>query len=85
MKGKVMMKAMIAAAVLTLAVPSLQARAEWPERPIKMIVPFPAGSSSDTVGRIVAAKMAEGLGQQVIVENRPGGSMVATAHIAVGK
>jgi tripartite-type tricarboxylate transporter receptor subunit TctC len=41
-----------------------------------MIVPFPAGSSSDTVGRIVAAKMGERLGQQIIVENRPGGSTV---------
>jgi tripartite-type tricarboxylate transporter receptor subunit TctC len=76
MKGKAMIRAIVAAAVLSLAAPSLQAQAEWPDRPIKMIVPFPAGSSSDTVGRIVAAKMAKGLGQQVIVENRPGGSTI---------
>jgi tripartite-type tricarboxylate transporter receptor subunit TctC len=52
------------------------ARAEWPDRPIKMIVPFSAGSSSDTIGRIVAVKMGERLGQQVVVENRVGGSTV---------
>jgi tripartite-type tricarboxylate transporter receptor subunit TctC len=52
------------------------ARAEWPDRPIKMIVPFSAGSSSDTIARIVAAKMGERLGQQVVVENRVGGSTI---------
>lgn len=52
------------------------ARAEWPDRPIKMIVPFSAGSSSDTIARIVAIKMGERLGQQVVVENRVGGSTI---------
>jgi tripartite-type tricarboxylate transporter receptor subunit TctC len=52
------------------------ARAEWPDRPIKMIVPFSAGSSSDTIARIVAAKMGERLGQQIVVENRVGGSTI---------
>jgi tripartite-type tricarboxylate transporter receptor subunit TctC len=52
------------------------ARAEWPDRPIKMIVPFSPGSSSDTIARIVAAKMGERLGQQVVVENRVGGSTI---------
>ena len=52
------------------------ARAEWPDRPIKMIVPFSAGSSSDTIARIIAVKMGERLGQQVVVENRVGGSTI---------
>ena len=52
------------------------ARAEWPDRPIKMIVPFSAGSSSDTIARIVAAKMGERLGQQLVVENCVGGSTI---------
>jgi tripartite-type tricarboxylate transporter receptor subunit TctC len=65
--------AVAAAAVLSSVA---TAHAEWPDRPIKMIVPFPAGSSSDTVGRIVAAKMGERLGQQIVVENRPGGSTI---------
>ena len=46
----------------------------WPERPIHLIVPFPAGSSSDIVARIVAQKFGERLGQQLVVENRPGAS-----------
>ncbi len=52
------------------------ARAQWPDRPLKMIVPFSAGSSSDTIARVVAAKMGERLGQQVVVENRVGGSTI---------
>ena len=52
------------------------AHAEWPERPIKLIVPFTAGSSSDTIARVVAAKMGDTLGQQVVVENRVGGSTI---------
>ncbi|AMN43897.1 Bug family tripartite tricarboxylate transporter substrate binding protein [Rhodoplanes sp. Z2-YC6860] len=50
--------------------------AEWPERPVKLIVPFAAGSSSDTIARIVAAKASEKLGQQIVVENRVGASTI---------
>ena len=46
----------------------------WPERTIRLIVPFPAGSSTDIVARIVAQKLGLGLGQQVVIENRPGAS-----------
>src|SRR5262249_47083577 len=49
------------------------ANARWPERPIRFIVPFTAGSSSDIVGRLVAQKLAERLGQPLAVENRVGG------------
>ena len=49
------------------------ADARWPERPIRFIVPFTAGSSSDIVGRLVAQKLAERLGQPLVVENRVGG------------
>jgi tripartite-type tricarboxylate transporter receptor subunit TctC len=48
--------------------------ARWPERPIRFIVPFPPGSSSDTVARIVAAKLADRLHQQLVVDNRVGAS-----------
>jgi tripartite-type tricarboxylate transporter receptor subunit TctC len=50
--------------------------AQWPDRPIKLIVPFAAGSSSDTIARIIGAKLGERLGQQIVVENRVGGSTV---------
>jgi tripartite-type tricarboxylate transporter receptor subunit TctC len=60
--------------------------APWPERPIHLIVPFPAGSSSDIVARIVAQGLSERLGQQLVVENRPGASgnlgTEAVAHAA---
>jgi tripartite-type tricarboxylate transporter receptor subunit TctC len=52
----------------------LLAQAEWPARPIRLIVPFTAGSSSDIVARIVAQKLGERLKQQVFVENRVGAS-----------
>lgn len=57
------------------------ARAEWPERIIRLIVPFGAGSSSDTIARVVAGKMSESLGQQVIVENRVGGSTIVGTEV----
>ena len=60
-------------ALTHIAQPAL---AQWPERPIKLIVPFAAGSSSDTIARIIGAKLGERLGQQIVVENRVGGSTV---------
>lgn len=67
-----------AAAVLaTLAGPALAA---WPERNITMIVPFPAGGSSDITGRNIASKLTESLGKTVVIDNRAGanGSLGAT-------
>jgi tripartite-type tricarboxylate transporter receptor subunit TctC len=47
---------------------------EWPQRPIRLIVPFPAGASTDIIARILAQKMGQQLGQQVVIENRAGAS-----------
>jgi tripartite-type tricarboxylate transporter receptor subunit TctC len=66
----------LASVAVAACIGGSSARAEWPDRPIKMIVPFSAGSSSDTIARIVAAKMGERLGQQIVVENRVGGSTI---------
>src|SRR5712691_4000845 len=46
----------------------------WPERPIRLVVPFPAGSSTDIVARIIAQKLGARLGQQIVIENRSGAS-----------
>ena len=50
--------------------------AAYPERPIRMIVPQAPGSASDTVARLVAAELTPRLGQQVVVDNRPGGALM---------
>jgi tripartite-type tricarboxylate transporter receptor subunit TctC len=59
-----------------VAVPASPAGAQsgYPDRPIRLIVPFPAGSSADVVSRLLVQKLTERLGQQVVVENRPGAS-----------
>jgi tripartite-type tricarboxylate transporter receptor subunit TctC len=60
---------------LVAAVFAATAHAEsWPDRPVKLIVPFPAGSSSDVVARILVQKLGDKLGQQIVVENHPGAS-----------
>src|SRR5689334_22487345 len=58
-----------AAAITALGAIEPAAAQDWPSRAISMVVPFSAGSASDTAGRIVAVRMSEILGQQVIVEN----------------
>jgi tripartite-type tricarboxylate transporter receptor subunit TctC len=59
------------------------AATRWPERPIRLIVPFTPGSSSDTVARLVAQRLGERLGQQLVVENRVGGGGgIGTAEVA---
>src|SRR5215471_11816120 len=55
----------------------------WPSKPLRLIVPFTPGGSQDVIGRLFAQKVAEGLGQQVIVENKAGaGGQIATQEVA---
>ncbi len=78
----------VLAIALPLAAPARaqDAAARWPEKPVRLIVPFPAGSSTDIVARIVAQKLALRLGAQVIIDNRSGASggigAEALAHAA---
>ena len=60
--------------LLGMLVPSLVLGQTYPNKPIRMIVPFAPGGASDFVGRIIQPRMGELLGQQIVVENRPGAS-----------
>lgn len=56
---------------------------EWPAKPIRFIVPYPPGGGTDVIARIVQQRMSEGLGQQILIENRGGaGGAVGTAEAA---
>lgn len=75
-----------AGALLLLALLSMHATAQYPVKPIRVIVPNPPGGATDTLARVIGPKLSEALGQPVIVENRPGSngnlSSELTAHAA---
>lgn len=62
----------LAALLPALALATASQAQSWPNKPIKYIVPFAAGGTTDILGRMIGAKLAEALGQPVVVENRPG-------------
>jgi len=68
--------ALICLAVTTCSAAVRAAAEDYPSRNITLIIPYPAGGGVDTEGRVIAAKLTEALGQQVIVENRPGAGAV---------
>jgi tripartite-type tricarboxylate transporter receptor subunit TctC len=83
-----MRRAVALGAIAVCLLPGVPAQAQdrYPSRPIKLLVPFPAGGPVDVMGRLVAQHLSTTLGQQVIIENRPGagatlaGKAAATAE-----
>ena len=64
----------VALLVLVAAVPVVAKAQEWPNRPVKFVVPYPPGGSTDVGARVIADHLSRVLGQQIVVENKSGGS-----------
>ena len=76
------------AAAATLGAPAivnaqnLAQGSDWPKGPIKIVVPFPPGGSTDPVARLIQAKLTDNTGWQVVIDNKPGGASVVGANVA---
>ncbi len=66
-------RSLLLAAGATLSAPGLASAQEFPNRPVRIVVPFPAGGTTDLLARLFAQRMTETMGQSVVVENRGGG------------
>lgn len=73
---------MTGAAIATLGLPAARAQSTWPSKPVRFIVPFAPGGTSEIVARSVAAELTKQLGQSVFVENKPGGAGVTAMQEA---
>src|SRR3954453_16859308 len=71
-----------ATGVLIALTVSAAAQSDYPNRPVRLIIPFPAGGSNDIVGRAIAQQMGDRLGKQVIVDNRTGAGGVVGTELA---
>lgn len=73
---------MLGVVALIAASAAAQAQA-WPERPVRLVVPFPAGGATDLVARVIAQRVSKDIGQQVIVDNKAGaGGTIGSAEAA---
>src|SRR5262245_23431643 len=74
-------RSLLTASLASLALP---VRAQsWPTKPIKLVVPYAPGGTTDVVGRVIAEYLGQRLGQNIVVENRPGkGATIGSAQVA---
>ena len=73
---------LVLAAALLALVPALTCAQTFPARPVRLIVPFAAGGPIDAVGRLVAPKLSEAWGQQVVIDNRAGANSIVGSEVA---
>ncbi len=77
------LRSALVVAVIVSVAPYAAAAQSYPQRPITLVVPYPAGGGNDVLARLVADKMSHALGQQIVVENRGGaGGTIATRQVA---
>ena len=75
------MMGLLLALMTVFSASNSDAAESFPTRPVRMIIPAGAGGVTDILGRVVAAKLTDSLGQQVIVDNRPGASGIVGSQI----
>ena len=76
-------RAFLTAATASILTAGATAQQAYPTKPIRFVIPFTAGSSTDIMGRTIAERMAQSIGQPIVIENRPGaGGTIAAAAVA---
>ena len=73
-KALAAMALVVTATAGVLSAAPAQAQGTWPDKPLKLVVPYPAGGNADNTARLLATQLGQRQGQQVVVDNRPGGS-----------
>src|SRR5829696_7242912 len=82
-RRRIMNKNFLAIAFAAVTITQAAAQAPYPAKPVRMVVPSSAGGGSDIIARIIAPKLGERLGQQIVVENRAGaGTMIGSEAVA---
>src|SRR5687768_3560161 len=72
-----------AAGLLVALTTSVAAQSDYPNRPVRLIIPFPPGGSNDVVGRMIATRLSDVLGKQIVVDNRGGaGGVIGTEIVS---
>ena len=73
----------LATVALAISTTSTHAQSHYPARPIRMVIPYSAGGATDVPGRLIASKLSDAFGQQIVVDNRPGaGSAIGSEIVA---